>query len=78
VTTVLAVAAPLTDVERSVERLRLLLLVIGPIALALAGGGGWLLTRAALRPVDRMAEQAGAIGADRLGDRVSVRTPPTN
>jgi two-component system OmpR family sensor kinase len=70
--TALVVAAPLADVDRSVERLRLLLLVAGPIALALAGGGGWLLTRAALRPVDRMTEQAGAIGADRLGDRVSV------
>ena len=68
----LVVAAPLVDVDRSVQRLRLLLLVAGPIALALAGGGGWLLTRAALRPVDRMTEQAGAIGADRLGDRVSV------
>jgi heavy metal sensor kinase len=70
--TVLVVAAPVADIDRSVERLRLLLLVAGPIALALAGAGGWLLTRAALRPVDRMTEQAGAIGADRLGDRVSV------
>ena len=39
----------------------------GPLALPLAGGGGWLLARAALRPVDRMTEQAGAIGLDRLG-----------
>jgi heavy metal sensor kinase len=70
--TVLVVAAPLADVDASVERLRLLLLVAGPFALALAGGGGWLLTRAALRPVDRMTEQAGSIGADRLGHRVSV------
>jgi two-component system, OmpR family, sensor kinase len=70
--TALVLAAPLADVDRSVERLRLLLAVAGPVALALAGGGGWLLTRAALRPVDRMTEQAEAIGADRLGDRVSV------
>jgi heavy metal sensor kinase len=70
--TALVLAAPLADVDRSVERLRLLLVVAGPVALALAGGGGWLLTRAALRPVDRMSEQADAIGADRLGERVSV------
>jgi len=70
--TVLVVAAPLADVDRSVERLRLLLLVAGPIALVLAGGGGWLLARVALRPVGRMTEQAEAIGADRLHDRVSV------
>jgi two-component system OmpR family sensor kinase len=70
--TVLVVAAPLADVDGSIERLRLLLLVAGPVALVLAGGGGWLLARAALRPVDRMAEQAGTIGAHRLHDRVSV------
>jgi len=70
--TVLVVASPLAEVDRSVERLRLLLLVAGPMALVLAGGGGWLLARAALRPVGRMTEQAEAIGADRLHDRVSV------
>jgi two-component system OmpR family sensor kinase len=70
--TVLVVASPLADVDRSVERLRLLLLVAGPMALVLAGGGGWLLARTALRPVGKMTEQAEAIGADRLHDRVSV------
>jgi hypothetical protein len=45
---VLVVAAPLTGVDRSVDRLQLLLLAAGPIALVLAGGGGWLLARAAL------------------------------
>jgi two-component system OmpR family sensor kinase len=68
----LVVAISLDDVEHSVERVRLLLLIAGPIALALAAGGGWLLAGAALRPVDRLTEQAGAIGAERLADRVSV------
>jgi heavy metal sensor kinase len=70
--TVLVVAAPLTGVDQSVDRLQLLLLVAGPIALVLAGGGGWLLARAALRPVDQMTRQAGMIGAHRLHQRVSV------
>jgi heavy metal sensor kinase len=70
--TALVVAAPLSDVDRSVDRLRLLLGVAGPIALVLAGAGGWLLARAALRPVDQMTRQAGVIGAHRLHDRVSV------
>jgi len=70
--TVLVVAAPLSDVDRSVDRLRLLLGVAGPIALVLAGVGGWLLARAALRPVDQMTRQAGVIGTHRLHDRVSV------
>ena len=70
--TVLVVAATLSDVDRSVDRLQLLLLVAGPMALVLAGAGGWLLARAALRPVDQMTRQAGVIGAHRLHDRVSV------
>jgi two-component system OmpR family sensor kinase len=70
----LVVAASLEGMEESVERLRLLLLVALPIALALAGGGGWLLAGKALWPVARMTRQAGAIGSDHLDERISV--PP--
>jgi two-component system OmpR family sensor kinase len=71
---ILVVAASLEAAEESVERLRLLLLVAVPAALALAGGGGWLLTGKALSPVARITRQAGAIGSDHLDERVSV--PP--
>jgi heavy metal sensor kinase len=71
---ILVVAASLEGMEESVERLRLLLLVAVPAALALAGGGGWLLAGKALWPVARMTRQAGAIGGDHLDERVSV--PP--
>lgn len=69
---VVVVASPLSSVEDSVERLQLLLLLAVPGALALAGGGGWLLARRALLPVARMTSQAEAIGSERLHDRVTV------
>jgi len=41
-----------------------------PLALVLAGGGGWLLARRALRPVDHMAATARRIGAEDLTRRL--------
>jgi two-component system OmpR family sensor kinase len=70
--TVVVVAASLVSVEDSLERLQLLLLLAVPGALALAGGGGWLLARRALLPVARMTSQAAEIGSERLHDRVTV------
>jgi heavy metal sensor kinase len=41
-----------------------------PLALILAGTGGWLLARRALRPVDQMTTTARRIGAERLAERL--------
>jgi heavy metal sensor kinase len=41
-----------------------------PLALALAGTGGWLLARRALRPVDQMTTAARRIEAERLAQRL--------
>jgi len=46
-----------------------------PIALLLAGFGGYALARKALAPIDSMATQAKTISAERLGDRLSIETP---
>jgi len=46
-----------------------------PIALFLAGFGGYALARKALAPIDSMATQAKTISAERLGDRLSIETP---
>jgi two-component system OmpR family sensor kinase len=51
---VVAVGATLEDRNEALSNLRTLLLVGGPIALALAALAGWLVIGAALRPVDRM------------------------
>ena len=54
----------------------MLILVLGlPLSVAAAGLGGYWLARGALAPVDRMAERARAITADRLGERLPVDNP---
>ena len=56
----------------SETRMRFLVVMGGlfPVALILAGMGGWVLARRALRPVERMAEAARRISAERLAERV--------
>jgi heavy metal sensor kinase len=51
------------------------LLVGLPLALGLAGFGGYYLARRALSPVERMARRAREISADRLGARIDVENP---
>jgi heavy metal sensor kinase len=52
------------------------MLVLGlPVAIAVAGLGGYALARRALAPIERMTEHARTITADRLGDRLPVHNP---
>jgi heavy metal sensor kinase len=54
----------------------LVMLVLGlPLAVALAGLGGYTLARRALAPVERMTERARSITAERLSDRLPVAHP---
>ena len=46
-----------------------------PLAVALAGLGGYTLARRALAPVERMTERARSITAERLSDRLPVAQP---
>jgi heavy metal sensor kinase len=66
-------------VARSEDKLRaqlreiLLVLLLGfPLAVALAGFGGYILARRALRPIDHLASEARRITAERLHDRLTV------
>jgi len=52
------------------RRFLLAMAAVLPIALVLAGGGGWVLARRALRPVDRMTESARRISAEHLTKRL--------
>ena len=53
-----------------------LLFVLGlPVAVAVAGLGGYTLARRALRPIERMSARARSITADRLSDRLPVDNP---
>lgn len=58
--------------DNELARLRTLLLIAGPLALLLAGVGGYELARGALRPVDRMRLRAERITERQLSDRLPV------
>ena len=70
---VILVAAPLWPLEQTLAQLRQVLVSAVLGSMLLAGGIGWLLASAAMRPVDRITEVARAIG--RSGD-LSGRVPP--
>jgi heavy metal sensor kinase len=61
---------------RTELRQLVLIFVLGlPVAVAVAGLGGYTLARRALRPVERMSERARSITAERLSDRLPVDNP---
>jgi len=56
--------------EATLRRFLLTMAALFPVGLLLAGGGGWLLARRALRPVDRIAQTARRISAEHLAARL--------
>jgi two-component system OmpR family sensor kinase len=72
---VVVVGANLGDRQEALDRLRLLLLLGMPAALALASVAGWLVAGAALRPVERLRNEAAAISLGAREQRLTV--PPT-
>ncbi|MDQ6784583.1 MAG: HAMP domain-containing protein, partial [Actinomycetota bacterium] len=69
---VVGVGADLTAVTRTAEEAIRQLLVAVPVFILLAALGAWLLSGAALRPVERMRADAETIGERDLGTRISV------
>jgi signal transduction histidine kinase len=69
---VIVVGSSLEPRATTLADLRTQLLVGGPIALVLASLAGYLLAAAALRPVERMSEQAATISATSAGRRLPV------
>ena len=70
------------QVGRSEEPMRaqsrdlLLILLLGlPLAIAVAGVGGYIVARRALAPIERLTGHARTITAERLGDRLPVDNP---
>jgi heavy metal sensor kinase len=72
---VIQVARTEDSMRRLLRELMLLLALGLPLGVAGAGVGGYWLARRALAPVDRMAERARSITAERLHDRLPVDNP---
>lgn len=71
----LQAAQSLAPVQAAVESLNRQLLLGLPVALLLAGLGGFLLADRALRPIDRITRTAQAIGARDLSRRIGYQGP---
>ncbi|HJW83641.1 MAG TPA: HAMP domain-containing protein, partial [Anaerolineae bacterium] len=74
---IVQVARSLADYDESLATLRNILLAGGAGVMIIAFGAAWLMSGAALRPIQRITETAQAIGAERDFDRrVDHRGPP--
>ena len=71
----IVVGSSLEPTDEELESLRAILAYVIPIALVLAGVGGWFLARQSLAPVATMAERARKIGVEDLGARLPVANP---
>ncbi len=69
------ISEPLTELRGDLELLRDIFYIAAPVALALAGLGGWFLARRSLSPVAAISERARRIGAANLEERLPVVNP---
>ncbi|HKQ75094.1 MAG TPA: ATP-binding protein [Blastocatellia bacterium] len=70
-----SVSQPLETVTDGLNTLRRSFLIAVPLALLLAGLGGFFLARKSLAPVVEMSEQARQISAENLDQRLPVANP---
>lgn len=64
------VGMSLENMYKTRSRFLLIIAAVLPLALILAGGGGWLLARRALLPVDKMTQTARKISGEDLDQRL--------
>jgi signal transduction histidine kinase len=72
---VLQVARSEDQMRTDLVSLTMLLLLGFPAGVAASGVGGYFIAKRALRPVERMTQQAQTITAARLSDRLPVENP---
>ena len=66
------VAAPMDDFYDAMDRFKWVVLLLSPLALILATGGGYWLSRRALAPVDQITRAAQEINSNNLAKRLDV------
>jgi len=67
---IVVVAVPLSDISQTLGRLVLIELLVSAAVVAGLGALAWFVVRQGLRPLDQMAQTAGAIAAGDLSRRV--------
>jgi heavy metal sensor kinase len=72
---IIQVARSEVDMRKEVRDVALILLLGLPLAVALAGLGGYTVAQRALAPIERMTARAQTITAERLSDRLPVSNP---
>ena len=73
VTNLVQVGMSLENMYKTRRRFLLIMGAVLPLGLLLAGGGGWLLARRALKPVDIMTQAALRISGEHLDERSRQR-----
>jgi two-component system OmpR family sensor kinase len=68
----MVVAIPMKDVDDTLHHLVIVELIVAAIVLAALAGTGWWLVHLGLRPLEQMADTAGAIAAGDLSRRVDA------
>jgi len=71
----LQVARSEEGMQKQLRDLLLILMLGAPLAVGVAGLGGYALARRALAPIEEMTARARTITAERLGDRLPVANP---
>ena len=74
-TYIVVAGSSLESIDEELEALRDTLAYVVPIALLMAGVGGWFLAHRSLAPVVAMAERARQIGGEDLSGRLPVVNP---
>ncbi len=72
---VIQVARSEAEMREELRNLAVILALGLPLAVTVAGLGGYVLARRALAPIERMTERARTITAERLGDRLPADNP---
>jgi two-component system, OmpR family, heavy metal sensor histidine kinase CusS len=66
------VAAPMDDFYDAMDRFKWMVLLLSPLVLIVASGGGYWLSGRALRPVDRITRAAQEINFNNLARRLEI------
>jgi heavy metal sensor kinase len=72
---IIVAGTTLEPTDEELESLRIILAYLVPLALVVAGFGGWFLAGRSLSPVVAMADRARQIGVENLGERLPVANP---